>query len=98
MSKATLNREGLADALVSKVGLPRKECEEVVELIVEEITGTLSRGEDVKLTSFGSFRVRLKPQRPGRNPKTLVPVTIPPRKVVVFRPSNVMKGRLSSKR
>jgi integration host factor subunit alpha len=98
MSKATLNRVGLADALVSKVGLPRQECEQVVELIVEEIASTLSRGEDVKLSCFGSFRVRRTPQRPGRNPKTLAPVTIPARKVVVFRPSNVLKGRLSSKR
>jgi integration host factor subunit alpha len=98
MSKATLNREGLADALVSKVGLPRQECEEVVELIIEEIASTLSRGEDVKLTSFGSFRVRRTPQRPARNPKTLAPVIIPARQAVLFRPSNVLKDRLSSKR
>ena len=70
MGSKTLTRADLADALVRKVGLPRNESQELVERVLSEISETLSQGEGVKLSSFGSFGVRAKAQRMGRNPKT----------------------------
>ena len=96
MKGRTLTRADLAEALVSKVGLPRNESQEIVELVLAEISTTLARGEGVKLSSFGSFGIRQKGQRIGRNPKTGEEVPITPRKVLVFRPSNIMKERINS--
>jgi integration host factor subunit alpha len=95
MSGKTLTRADLAEALVRKVGLPRNESQELVELILSEISNTLSRGEQVKLSSFGSFGIRQKGQRVGRNPKTGKEVPITPRRVLVFRASNIMKERIN---
>jgi integration host factor subunit alpha len=66
-----------------------------VELVLSEISGTLSRGEHVKLSSFGSFGIREKGERIGRNPKTGQEVPITPRRVLVFRASNIMKDRIN---
>jgi integration host factor subunit alpha len=77
------------------VGLPRNESQELVELVLSEISGSLARGEQVKLSSFGSFGIREKGERMGRNPKTGEEVPITPRKVLVFRPSNIMKDRIN---
>jgi integration host factor subunit alpha len=96
MSEKTLTRADLAEAVVRKVGLPRNESQEFVELILGEISGTLANGESVKLSSFGSFGVRDKGQRIGRNPKTGQEVPITPRRVLVFRPSNIMKDRINA--
>jgi integration host factor subunit alpha len=96
MAGKTLTRADLADAVVRKVGLPRNESQDLVELILNEISGTLSTGESVKLSSFGSFGIRDKGQRVGRNPKTGKEVPITPRRVLVFRPSNVMKERINA--
>ena len=96
MSKKTLTRADLAEAVVRKVGLPRNESQEFVELILGEISSTLANGEAVKLSSFGSFGVRDKGQRVGRNPKTGQEVPITPRRVLVFRPSNIMKDRINA--
>lgn len=96
MGEKTLTRADLAEAVVRKVGLPRNESQEFVELILGEISGTLARGESVKLSSFGSFGVRDKGQRVGRNPKTGQEVPITPRRVLVFRPSNIMKDRINA--
>lgn len=96
MSGKTLTRADLAEALVRKVGLPRNESQELVELVLSEISGTLSRGEHVKLSSFGSFGIREKGERIGRNPKTGQEVPILPRTVLVFRPSHVLKQRINS--
>lgn len=96
MGSKTLTRADLADAVVRKIGLPRNESQELVELILGEISLTLARGENVKLSSFGSFGVREKGQRVGRNPKTGQEVPITPRRVLVFRPSNIMKDRINS--
>ena len=97
MVSKTLTRADLADALVRKVGLPRNESQELVERVLSEISETLSQGEGVKLSSFGSFGVRSKAQRMGRNPKTGEEVPITPRRVLVFRPSNIMKERINTR-
>ncbi len=95
MGGRTLTRADLADAVVRKIGLPRNESQEMVELVLGEISVTLSRGEGVKLSSFGSFGVREKGERMGRNPKTGEEVPITPRRVLVFRASNIMKSRIN---
>ena len=95
MGGKTLSRADLADAVVRKIGLPRNESQELVELVLDQISSALSRGEGVKLSSFGSFGVRDKGQRIGRNPKTGEEVPITPRRVLVFRASNIMKTRIN---
>ena len=96
MSGKTLTRADLAEAVVDKIGLPRNESQELVELVLAEISTSLAHGDQVKLSSFGSFGIRSKGQRIGRNPKTGQEVPITPRRVLVFRPSNIMKGRINS--
>nr|PZN87551.1 MAG: integration host factor subunit alpha [Pseudomonadota bacterium] len=96
MGGKTLTRADLAEAVVQKVGLPRNESQELVELVLSEIASSLARGDSVKLSSFGSFGIRQKGQRIGRNPKTGQEVPITPRKVLVFRPSNIMKERINA--
>lgn len=96
MGGKTLTRADLAEAVVRKVGLPRNESHELVELVLDEISGSLARGDLVKLSSFGSFGIRQKGQRIGRNPKTGEEVPITPRRVLVFRPSNIMKERINA--
>ena len=95
MGGKTLTRADLADAVFRKVGLPRNESQELVELVLDEISSSLARGESVKLSSFGSFGIRQKGERVGRNPKTGKEVPITPRRVLVFRPSNIMKDRIN---
>ena len=96
MGQKTLTRADLADAVVQKVGLPRNESQEIVEMVLGEISTALTRGEGVKLSSFGSFDIRSKGERIGRNPKTGEEVPITPRRVLVFRPSNIMKDRINT--
>ncbi len=91
----TLTRADLAEAVVRKVGLPRNESQELVELVLNEISDSLARGEQVKLSSFGSFGIRQKGERIGRNPKTGKEVPITPRRVLVFRASHVLKNRVN---
>lgn len=98
MGNKTLTRADLAEAVVRKVGLPRNESQELVELVLKEISDSLARGEQVKLSSFGSFGIRQKGERIGRNPKTGKEVPITPRRVLVFRPSNIMKDRINAGR
>ena len=95
MGGKTLTRADLAEAVVRKVGLPRNESQELVELVLAEISASLARGDSVKLSSFGSFGIRQKGERMGRNPKTGDEVPITPRRVLVFRPSNIMKERIN---
>jgi integration host factor subunit alpha len=85
----------LAEAVFQKVGLPRNESAEIVELVLREIVASLERGDTVKLSSFGSFGIRDKGERVGRNPKTGQEVPITPRRVLVFRASNIMKQRIN---
>ncbi|MEF2072714.1 integration host factor subunit alpha [Consotaella aegiceratis] len=96
MSGRTLTRADLAEAVFRKIGLSRTESAHLVETVLEEICGTIARGESVKISSFGSFVVRDKNERIGRNPKTGEEVPISPRRVAVFKPSNVMKERILS--
>jgi len=94
-SKA-VTRVDLYGAVYQKVGLSRTESSAFVELVLQEITDCLEKGETVKLSSFGSFMVRKKGGRLGRNPKTGVEVPISPRRVVVFKPSAIMKQQINS--
>lgn len=95
MGGKTLTRADLAEAVVRNVGLPRNESQDLVELVLSEISDCLAGGEPVKLSSFGSFGIRQKGQRVGRNPKTGEEVPITPRRVLIFRPSNIMKDRIN---
>ena len=94
MGDRTVTRADLAEAVFRKIGLSRTESAFLVEMILEEICATIARGEPVKISSFGSFLVRGKNERVGRNPKTGEEVPISPRRVAVFKPSNVMKDRI----
>lgn len=96
MSGNTLTRADLADAIYEEIGLSRAESAQLVEEVLEEVAEALIRGEQVKISSFGSFSTRQKGERIGRNPKTGVEVPILPRTVLVFRASHVLKGRINS--
>src|SRR4029453_1379940 len=96
MGGKTLTRADLAEAAVQRVGLPRNESQELVELILRAISSTPAAGGAVKLSSFGSFGIREKGQRVGHNPKAGEEVPITPRRVLVFRPSNIMKDRINA--
>ncbi len=91
----TVTRADLCEAVYQKIGLSRTEASKLVETVLDEICDAVARGENVKLSSFGSFVVRDKGERIGRNPKTGVEVPIEPRRVMVFKPSNVMKARIN---
>jgi integration host factor subunit alpha len=95
MADETVTRADLSEAVYQEVGLSRNESAELVESVLSEISDKLTRGEAVKISSFGSFSVRQKGQRVGRNPKTGEEVPILPRKVLVFRASNVLKNRIN---
>ena len=95
MGGKTVTRADLCEAVYKTVGLSRTESAQLVELVIEEICASVARGEAVKLSSFGSFIVRSKSQRVGRNPKTGEEVPISPRRVMVFKPSNVLKQRIN---
>lgn len=95
MTDETVTRADLSEAVYQEVGLSRNESADLVESVLSEIADTLTSGETVKISSFGSFSVRQKGQRVGRNPKTGEEVPILPRKVLVFRASNVLKNRIN---
>jgi integration host factor subunit alpha len=95
MPDSTITRAHLAEAVYQEVGLSRNESAELVEAVLNEMSEALKRGETVKISSFGSFFVRPKGQRIGRNPKTGQEVPIKPRRVLVFRASHVLKSRVN---
>jgi integration host factor subunit alpha len=95
MAGRTVTRADLSEAVYTKVGLSRTESADLVELVLSEVCRCLAEGETVKLSSFGSFVVRDKGERVGRNPKTGIEVPIEPRRVMVFKPSNVLKARIN---
>ena len=95
MGGKTVTRADLAEAVYQRLGLSRTESSAMVEMVLQEIGDAVVRGESVKLSSFGSFVVRQKGERVGRNPKTGREVPIPPRRVTVFKPSNIMKARIN---
>lgn len=94
MTKTT-TRANLTEAVYQEVGLSRNESAQLVESVLEEISACLTTGESVKISSFGSFSVRHKRARMGRNPKTGEDVPINPRRVLVFRPSHVIKEQIN---
>jgi integration host factor subunit alpha len=91
----TITRANLAEAVYAQVGLSRNESAALLEDVLERMSAALEAGESVKISAFGSFVVRQKGKRVGRNPKTGVEVPILPRKVLSFRPSQVLKARLN---
>ena len=91
----TITRADLTDAVYQEVGLSRNESADLVDSVLGEIAGALVQGDVVKISSFGSFSVRQKGQRIGRNPKTGEEVPILPRRVLVFRASNVLKSHIN---
>ncbi|MDT8343658.1 MAG: integration host factor subunit alpha [Thermohalobaculum sp.] len=95
MAGNTLTRSDLSEAVYREIGLSRNESAEMVESILDQISDALVRGEHVKISSFGTFTVRDKGARMGRNPKTGEEVPIEPRRVLVFRPSHIMKERVN---
>ncbi len=95
MESRTITRADLAEAVYEQIGLSRNESSDLVEAMLEEMSGALVAGRSLKISSFGSFSVRGKGQRIGRNPKTGVEVPILPRKVLVFRASHVLKDRIN---
>ncbi|MDG1006848.1 MAG: integration host factor subunit alpha [Alphaproteobacteria bacterium] len=95
MVSKTVTRSDLSEIVYNAVGLSRSESAQIVETVLDEISDALIRGEDVKLSSFGSFLVRHKNGRIGRNPKTGEEVPIDPRRVLSFRASHVLKEKIN---
>lgn len=91
----TVTRVDLAESVYRCVGLSRKESAALVQMVLNELSEALAEGETVKLSSFGSFVVRSKSERIGRNPKTGIEVPITQRRVLVFKPSSVLKARVN---
>ena len=96
MSDKTLTRMDLSEAVFREVGLSRNESAELVERVLSLMSDALVAGEQVKISSFGTFSVRDKAARVGRNPKTGQEVPIEPRRVLTFRPSHLMKARVAA--
>ena len=96
MADKTLTRMDLADAVHSQVRLSRNDSADLVESVLNHVSDSLVRGETVKISSFGTFSVRKKAARIGRNPKTGEEVPIHPRRVLTFRPSHLMKDRVAA--
>jgi len=96
MTGKTVTRAQLSEAVYQEVGLSRNESADLVETVLNEIVESLVKGDTVKVSSFGSFQVRSKGGRIGRNPKTGEEVPIQPRRVLVFRASHVLKERINA--
>ena len=96
MTDNTLTRMDLSEAVFREVGLSRNESAQLVESVSDHVSDALVKGEQVKISSFGTFSVRSKSARVGRNPKTGEEVPINPRRVLTFRPSHLMKDRVAS--
>jgi integration host factor subunit alpha len=96
MGERTLTRMDLSEAVFREVGLSRNESADLVESVLRHVSDALASGETVKISSFGTFSVRDKGPRVGRNPKTGEEVPIQPRRVLTFRPSHLMKDRVAA--
>ncbi len=97
-STQTLTRAAIADAIHKRLGLSHAESLELVEAIIGNMSDALERGENVKISGFGTFLLRDKGERIGRNPKTGVEVPITPRRVMTFRASQMLKERIAGPR
>jgi integration host factor subunit alpha len=91
----TLTRADIAEVLNRQIGLSKSESANVLESLLEHITDALEQGEHVKISGFGTFSLRDKRERVGRNPKTGIEVPIAPRRVLTFRPCQAMRGRIA---
>jgi integration host factor subunit alpha len=87
----TVTRLDVAEAIYTEIGLSRKDSNDILDMIVDEIVNELGQGKDVKLSSFGTFSLRDKKSRIGRNPKTGVEAVISSRRVISFKPSQTMR-------
>jgi integration host factor subunit alpha len=96
MSSQTVTRADLTDAVYREIGLSRTESQALVESVLDHMINSLVQGENVKLAGFGTFSLREKKERIGRNPKTGEEVPITPRRVLVFKPSQLMKDRVNA--
>ena len=96
MSEKTLTRMDLSEAVFREVGLSRNDSAQLVESVLQHVSDALVTGEQVKISYFGTFSVRQKTARVGRNPKTGEEVPINPRRVLTFRPSHIMKDRVAA--
>ncbi|MEM6623386.1 MAG: integration host factor subunit alpha [Pseudomonadota bacterium] len=96
MAGNTLTRSDLSEAVYREIGLSRNESSDLVESILQHVSEALVSGDQVKISSFGTFQVREKGERMGRNPKTGEEVPIKPRRVLVFRPSHILKDRVNA--
>jgi integration host factor subunit alpha len=97
MTERTLTRADLSNAVYKEIGLSLQECNTLVDAVIDEICLALESGESVKLSSFGTFGLRRKKERVGRNPKTGVEVPITSRTVLSFNASNLLKARVNEK-
>jgi len=91
----TVTRAHLAETIYTQVGLSRNESAELLEMVLARMSGALEAGQSIKISGFGTFSVRSKGQRIGRNPKTGIEVPILPRRVLVFRPSQLLKAQVN---
>lgn len=98
MTEKNITRAELAEAIYHEVGLSSSESAELLDQVLNEISAALERGDTVKLSSFGTFSVRQKKMRIGRNPKTGVEVPITPRRILSFRPSQILKKQVNAKK
>ena len=98
MEKSTVIKADIVDCVYEKVGFTRKEAENAVEVVFDEIKAVLSEGENVRISGFASFNLRIKKARNARNPKTGEPIVIKARKVLTFKPSLVLKNALNQDR
>ncbi len=92
----TLTKAELAETLFDEIGLNKREAKEMVELFFEEVRNGLEDGQQIKLSGFGNFDLRIKDERPGRNPKTGEEIPISARRVVTFRPGQKLKARVEA--
>ena len=95
MVARTLTRADLSDAVHNEIGLSRADSAQLVEQVLDEICAALVKGQNVKISSFGTFMLRDKGRRIGRNPKTGKEVPIEPRRVLTFRPSQILRERIN---
>ncbi|HBO59809.1 MAG TPA: integration host factor subunit alpha [Alphaproteobacteria bacterium] len=98
MTEKNITRAELAEAVYHEVGLSSSESAKLLDQVLDEISAALERGDTVKLSSFGTFSVRSKRMRMGRNPKTGVEVPITPRRILSFRPSQILKQQVNAKK
>ena len=93
----TITRADIADSVYEQIGISHAESSDLVDAVIEEIVSTLEKGEEVKLSSFGTFEIRKKKERMGRNPKTKKEIPISARNVVTFHASNILTKRINNK-